>query len=192
MITAAWAILVNRHTKARYSQFGLLGAVTGTEDLLPVRVKTVVRLKILEWLHELQADLVRKHLYASAPIKTISEWVGAEELYDSVVVFDLARVAVDTDVEGQPMKILVSEAHSDVLRPSMELVAMTDGDTLELSLIYRAAAPDHGIASVFLQQLKILLEGIACNPEKTPSALGMRTKTESRDSFWRTMESVVE
>ena len=190
MVTAAWAVLVNRHTKARHSQFGLLGALTGTDTLLPVRVRTVGRQKMLEWLGDLQGDLLRKHAHASAPIERISEWVGYAPLFDSVVVFGLPREGGDV-VDASP-KSLASDAQAGHPRPSMELVAMADGDALELSLIYRAEEPDYGHASVLLEQFKVLLEGIASNPDKMPSALGMRTKTESRDRFWKTMEAAVD
>ncbi len=192
LITAAWAVLVNRHSKARYSQFGLLGAMPEADVLLPVRIRTVGRQKILEWLSELQSVLLRKHLHAPAPIERISEWVGAAPLFDTVVVFDRIRAAREVGVEDRVPTSLLSETHPSGARPCMELVAAVDGDSLELSLIYRAAAPDYGNASLLLEQFKVLLEGLASNPDKMPSALGMRTKTESRERFWKTMEAAVE
>jgi len=74
----------------------------------------------------------------------------------------------------------------------MELVALTDRDSLELSLIYRATAPDYTSAGMLLEQFKVLLEGIVSNPDRMPSALGMRTKAESRERFWKTMETALE
>jgi len=192
LITAAWAVLVNRHSKARYSQFGLLGAMPEADVLLPVRIRTVGRQKILEWLSELQSVLLRKHLHAPAPIERISEWVGAAPLFDTVVVFDRFRAAREVGVEDRVPASLLSETHPSSPRPCMELVAAVDGDSLELSLIYRAAEPDYGNASLLLEQFKVLLEGLASNPDKMPSALGMRTKTESRDRFWKTMEAAVD
>jgi hypothetical protein len=71
----------------------------------------------------------------------------------------------------------------------MELVASIDKDSLELSLIYRAVTPDQAGAATLLEQLVVLLEGIVSNPDRMPSALGMRTRAESRDAFWKTMEA---
>ena len=74
----------------------------------------------------------------------------------------------------------------------MELVALVGDQSLELSLIYRAETPDYASAGMLLEQLKVLLEGIASNPDKMPSALGMRTRAESRDRFWKAVEATTE
>jgi polyketide synthase PksN len=188
MIAAAWAVLLNRYSKARYSQFGLLGAVHDAEPaLLPVRVRTVGRQKMIEWLSELQTTLLRKHRHASTTIERIGEWVGREQLFDCVVAFgSLASVA---EAGNDGVRRLASDAHPSGLRPRMELAAAVDADSLELSLIYRAVEPDHAGAAMLLEQIKVLLEGIVSNPDRMPSALGMRTKAESRERFWKTMET---
>src|SRR5262249_26695499 len=93
LIVAAWAILVNRYTKARCSQFGVLRALTpiqklksalrlGTagadseaelaehlRNLIPVRICTVVRDKISQWIERLQRNLNRKHVYGHIPLQ---------------------------------------------------------------------------------------------------------------------------
>lgn len=185
LVSGAWAVLLNRYTKARCSQFGLLGAMRDPEAvLLPVRIRTVGRQKILEWLSELQTNLLRKHRRALAPLESIGEWVGHDPLFDTVVVFDGVRRNDDLD------RVLASESYAS--RPRMELVALTDRDSLELSLIYRATAPDYTSAGMLLEQFKVLLEGIVSNPDRMPSALGMRTKAESRERFWKTMETALE
>ncbi|MGO1070379.1 SDR family NAD(P)-dependent oxidoreductase [Lysobacter sp. CA199] len=182
LIAAAWAVLLNRYSNARYSQFGLFGAVHAAEpELLPVRVRTVGRQKMLEWLSELQATLLRKHRHASTTIERIGEWVGREQLFDCVVSFGCPV--------GASERRLASEADSSGVRPRMELAAAVDADSLELSLIYRAVEPDHAGAAMLLEQIKVLLEGIVSNPDRMPSALGMRTKAESRERFWKTMEA---
>ena len=185
LVSAAWAVLVNRYTKARSSQFGLLGAMCEPEAvLLPVRVRTAGRQKILEWLSELQANLLRKHRDGLAPLESIGEWVGHDPLFDTVIVFDEMRPDASLN------RVLASESYSS--RPRMELVALTGEDSLELSLIYRAATPDYASAGMLLEQFKVLLEGIVSNPDRMPSALGMRTKAESRERFWKTMEAALE
>lgn len=188
LIAAAWSVLLNRHTKARFSQFAMLGACdvveVGESILLPVRVRTVGRQKIGEWLNELQADLLRKHHHAHAPIERIGEWVGREPLFDTAVVFH------DALGGSQDRAQLASARHAAPVR--MELVAAASDNSLELSLLYRATTPDYDKAGTLLEQFTVLLEGIVSNPDKLPSALGMRTKTESRDRFWKTMEAAVD
>ncbi|WP_369932934.1 SDR family NAD(P)-dependent oxidoreductase [Xanthomonas tesorieronis] len=185
LIAAAWAVLLNRYSNARYSQFGLLGADRAGEPvLLPVRVRTVGRQKVLEWLGELQATLLRKHRHACTTIERIGEWVGREQLFDCVVSFG-SPIAPGEDGERH----LASEAYPCGLRPRMEVAAAIDVDSLELSLMYRAVEPDHASAAMLLEQITVLLEGIVSNPDRMPSALGMRTKSESRERFWKTMEA---
>lgn len=185
LLAGAWAVLLNRYSNARYSQFGLLGAdQAGEPVLLPVRVHTVGRKKVLEWLDELQATLLRKHRHACTTIERIGEWVGREQLFDCVVSF-ASPVAPGEDGERH----LTSEAYPCGLRPRMELAAAIDVDSLELSLMYRAVEPDHASAAMLLEQIAVLLEGIVSNPDRMPSALGMRTKSESRERFWKTMEA---
>jgi polyketide synthase PksN len=43
-----------------------------------------------------------------------------------------------------------------------------------------------------LEHFKVLLEGLAKNPERNPAALAMRTKSEGRERFWKTPDAVGE
>jgi polyketide synthase PksN len=196
LVAAAWAVLMNRYTKARCSQFGFFGAAArgdAAQALLPVRVRTVGRQKMLQWLQELQADLLRHHRDALAPIERIREWAGHEPLFDSVVAFDSAQFATGAD-NGTAHAGLVppTATHPASVRPLVELATMAGQDSLELTLIYRAESPDYDKAGMLLEQFIVLLEGIVSNPDKMPSALGMRTRAESRERFWKTMEATTE
>jgi len=196
LVAATWAVLMNRHTKARCSQFGLFGAAVGadaTQVLLPVRVRTVGRQKMLQWLQELQADLLRQHRDALAPIERIREWAGQDPLFDSVVAFDAGQFSTGAE-NGTSHAGLVppTAAHPTSVRPLVELATMAAEDSLELTLIYRAESPDYDKAGMLLEQFIVLLEGIVSNPDKMPSALGMRTRAESRERFWKTMEATTE
>jgi acyl transferase domain-containing protein/acyl carrier protein len=196
LVTAAWAVLMNRYTKTRCSQFGLHGASGGeaAPALLPVRVRTAGRLKMLQWLQELQADLLRQHRDALAPIKRIHEWVGHEDpLFDTIVAFDSRVLAGgDHDAMAAAEPISPISANSSHAGPRFELVTLAAESSLELTLIYRARTPDYDKAGILLEQFIVLLEGVVSNPDKMPSALGMRTRAESRERFWKTMEATTE
>ena len=62
--------------------------------LLPVRVSTVGRHKVGDWLAELQDHLIRKHAFHSAPLEAIARWVGADDLFDSVVAVSYTHLDV--------------------------------------------------------------------------------------------------
>ena len=189
LVAAAWAVLMNRHTKARCSQFGVFGAGNSTisPTLVPVRVRTVGRQKMLQWLQELQADLLRQHREALAPIERIREWAGQEPLFDTLVAFD-RRISVGDDETADE----TARTQASWPRPRFELVTAAGEHSLELTLLYRARTPNYAQAGVLLEQFVVLLEGIVSNPDKMPSALGMRTRAESRERFWKTMEATTD
>ena len=167
-----------------------MGMQDGVPALLPIRVGTVGRQKILEWLSGLQANLLREHGHAPASVERIGEWVGHDPLFDTVVVFDAPGES--GAAEGVPRRELASAAYALQSRPRVELVSLVGEHTLELSLIYRAETPDYASAGMLLEQLKVLLEGIVSNPDRMPSALGMRTRAESRERFWKTVEATTQ
>ena len=217
LIVAAWAILVNRYTKARCSQFGVLRALTpiqklksalrlgtgGAElhadftehlrNLVPVRICTVMREKISQWLEHLQRNLNRKHVYGHIPLEQIEGWVGVENLFDSVIVFDktgqpwssAARAANQAS-----QQLLASEIFASQTRVAMELTVTIHSDGVELGVLYRSGGPAREKVQTLLEHFKVLLEGLAMNPQRNPAALTMLTKTESRETFWKTLERV--
>jgi polyketide synthase PksN len=214
LIAAAWALLVNRYTKARCSQFGMLRAFTPVQrvasaqgepmaadnpsvehirNLVPIRICTVGRERVVPWLGGLQHNLNRKRAYAHVPIHRIESWTGIENLFDSVIVFEktgqpLSNAARPLD---QDRKLsLASEIFSSQTRVAMELAVTIHADALELSLIYKAARPEDEKIRTLLEHFQVLLEGLIANPEKNPAALAMRTKSESRETFWKTLDKV--
>jgi polyketide synthase PksN len=72
----------------------------------------------------------------------------------------------------------------------MELTATIHSDAVELSVLYRSGGPAREKVQMLLEHFKVLLEGLATSPHRNPAALPMRTKTESRETFWKTLERV--
>jgi polyketide synthase PksN len=217
LIVAAWAILVNRYTKARCSQFGVLRALTpiqklksalrlgtgGVEseadltehlrNLIPVRICTVVREKISQWLERLQRNLNRKHVYGHIPLQQIEGWLGVASLFDSVIVFEKTgqpRSSAARAVSQVSQQLLASEIFSSQTRVVLELTVTIHSDAVELTVLYRAGSAVEEKVRTLLEHFKVLLEGLATNPHRNPAALPMRTKTESRETFWKTLERV--
>ncbi len=206
IVAAAWAILVNRYTKAPSAQFGVLGAFRTVRDhhaveagglpsLVPVRVRTVGRQKIAEWLAGLQHDLIRKHVYVSPSLETIGRWVGEEDLFDSVVVFETFDASISSSSDRtvrETRQHLASELLSKQARARLELVVSVYADGVELSLIYRSDAPHYEQAGILLEQLVALLEGLAAHPDRNPAALSMRTRRDAREGFWKALENAAQ
>lgn len=193
LVAAAWAILVNRYTKAPCAQFGILRMFAPVArmtaepacNLVPVRICTVARERISKWLPGLQSKLDRKSAYAHTPIERIEGWIGVENLFDSVLVFE--RPASDDAQSPRAPQSLASETYASQTRVAMELEVTIHRDALALSLLYRAGREERDTMETVLEHLMVLLEGLAKNPERNPAALAMRTKSEGRARFWKSL-----
>jgi polyketide synthase PksN len=194
LIVAAWSVLVNRYTKARCAQFGILRAFAPTAgaepvcNLVPVRICTVQRERIAHWLPALQRNLDRKRLYAHTPIEQIEGWIGVENLFDSVIVFDRPDCAGPLEAE----RSLASQTYASQTRVAMELHVTVHPDAVALDVVYKAARDERDTMQTVLEHFKVLLEGLAKNPERNPAALAMRTRSEGRDRFWKSLDGVEE
>lgn len=217
LIVAAWAILVNRYTKARCSQFGVRRALTPIQklksalrvglagmdvepdltehlrNLIPVRICTVVREKISQWLERLQRNLNRKHVYGHIPLQQIEGWLGVESLFDSVIVFEKTgqpRSAAALEASKTSQQLLAAEIFASQTRVALELTVTIHSDAVELTVLCRSGSPAEEKVRALLEHFKVLLEGLATNPHRNPAALPMRTRSESRETFWKTLERV--
>ena len=72
----------------------------------------------------------------------------------------------------------------------MELTVTIHSDAMELGALYRSQGPAREKVQTLLEHFKVLLEGLATNPHRNPAALQMRTRSESRETFWKTLERV--
>jgi polyketide synthase PksN len=72
----------------------------------------------------------------------------------------------------------------------MELTVTIHSDAIELGVLYHSGGPAREKVQTLLEHFKVLLEGLATNPHRNPAALQMRTRTESRETFWKTLERV--
>ena len=203
LIAAAWAILINRYTKVRCSQFGILkafapvpsaviesdaGSHEQLHNFVPVRICTAGREKIAGWLTGLQRNLNRKRVYAHVPIHRIENWIGVENLFDSAIAFEKSH-----GPQADAIALATVAAESRAQLPAcvaMKLTVSIHSDALDLNLTYRSAKAEDEKLNTLLDHFQVLLEGLAANPEKTPAALTMRTKRESRETFWKTLDKV--
>jgi len=207
LVAAAWAILINRYTKARCSQFGITKALAISQrtaesasdsfaklrNFVPIRICTTGREKISGWLGNLQRNLNRKRDYAHVPIHRIESWIGIENLFDSAIAFEKSNVqqseanAIVTDQQSALPILENTTLPSCVV---MQLTVRIHNDTLELKLDYRSSQPEEKKMRTLLEHFEVLLEGLAANSGKTPAALPMRTKRESRETFWKALDKV--
>jgi polyketide synthase PksN len=157
-------------------------------NLVPLRICTVGRERISQWLPGLQQKLDRKRLYAHTPIQRIEGWIGVENLFDSVIVFE--RGAAEGVDAPRPERCFASETYASQTRVAMELDVTIRPDGVTLDLLYKAASAAKDTMETVLEHFTLLLEGLAKNPERNPAALAMRTRSEGRDGLWKTLDGV--
>ena len=149
-----------------------------------MRVCAVGRDRIGQWLEKVQRNLDRKRVYAHTPIEHIEGWIGVENLFDSVLVFDRRDGARGAG------PALASQACATQTRVALELVVRIGSDGLRFDLLYKASGDRRDAMATVLEQFMVLLEGPARNPDRNPATLAMRTKSEGREGFWKTLNGV--
>jgi polyketide synthase PksN len=158
-------------------------------SLVPARIRTVGRERISHWLPALQQDWDRKRVHAHAQIHRIEGWLGVESLFDSVLV--LERSPSDATDSQRPLRF-VSETYTSPTRVALELNVTIHPDRVTLDLLYKAATAQKEAMETVLEHFEVLLEGLVKHPDRNPATLAMRTRSEGRDRFWKTLEKVGE
>jgi polyketide synthase PksN len=158
-------------------------------SLVPARIRTVGRERISQWLPALQQDWERKRVHAHTEIHRIEGWLGVENLFDSVLV--LGRSPSEAADSQRPLRF-VSETYTSPTRVALELNVTIQPDRVTLDLLYKAASAQKEAMETVLEHFKVLLEGLAKHPDRNPAALPMRTRSEGRDRFWKTLEKTGE
>ena len=184
LVVAGWALLANRHVRVKYSQLGLV-RFFNDEDLqmLPARIQAVGREKVAPWLSGVEQQLEQCLAHADVSLMQIERWADDAPLFDSAVA-------------------ILSEGHNVGLSDAISVLFAVES---ELHLALLVNVEEHGVQlrincrglditedqlELLLEQLVILLEGLAHNPDKNPAALSMRSKGEGRKAFWKTLEQL--
>jgi polyketide synthase PksN len=152
---------------------------------MPVRVCTVGRERISRWLPSLQQHLDRKRAYAHTPIQRIEDWIGVDSLFDSVIVFGRPPQEAPGLLLSRPSP--ACDTCAPQTRVVIELDVTVQPEGLALDLLVRAAHEQDERMSTVLEHLAVLLEGLAGSPERNPAALAMRTRSEGRERFWKSL-----
>ncbi|RNM07520.1 SDR family NAD(P)-dependent oxidoreductase [Dickeya undicola] len=182
LVAAGWSLLINRHTRVKQAQFGLIRH--GNDDqvqILPARIQVVGRDKTAAWLQGVEARLEKCLAHAGATLEQIAHWVGDAGQFDSAVALLAdgvdATAAIPTWFTATPQ-----------LR--VALVVRTDEHGVQVRLACRGRDTQTAQCEQLLDQFVLLLEGLARHPDKNPAALPMRSKGEGRKAFLKTLEKL--
>ncbi|MEI7253666.1 SDR family NAD(P)-dependent oxidoreductase [Dickeya dadantii] len=184
LMAAGWALLTNRHARARHSQFGLVRQVNDEHpQMIPVRVQVVGRHKTALWLKDVETQLEKCFDHTGATLERIERWVGDAPLFDSAV-------ALLTDGDEAGLNQAASALFAAQPGLHVALVVSVEAHSVLLRLDCRGMDTQKAQLDQLLEQFVILLEGVANHPDKNPAALPMRSKGEGRKAFLKTLEKL--
>jgi amino acid adenylation domain-containing protein/non-ribosomal peptide synthase protein (TIGR01720 family) len=177
-IQGAWAILLGHYSKTHDVVFGVTvsgrpAALPGVEEIvglfintLPLRIKLSPELAILDWLQQVQQQLVDLRQYEYAPLVDVQRWSDVSHgvpLFESIVAFD--NYPFDHDMLERAADVKIGNVHIVNWNNFPLSLVATPGATLNVEVKYerhRFAADD---AAWMAQQFESLLRTIAEQPQ---------------------------
>ncbi|WP_407322225.1 SDR family NAD(P)-dependent oxidoreductase [Dickeya ananatis] len=182
LLTAGWALLINRHARVKQAQFGLIRHLESDEPrLIPTRIQVVGRHKTAAWLKGVEKQLGKCLEHVGATSEQLAQWGGDVALFDSTVALLTDDVAVNPAVSA------LFATH-----PSLRLALLVrlEGNGVHVRLVCRGMDIQVTQLNQLLEQFVLLLDGAARHPDKNPAALPMRSKGEGRKAFLKTLEKL--
>ena len=143
-------------------------------NTLPIRVKVPSDISLIPWLKKLRAQHFLLRDYEHSPLVEVQKWSDvppATPLFESIIVFENYDLNTKLRTNGETWT-----------RRDFQLMEKTKfpvtlygyaGEELKLKIGYQEARCDSGTAMQIIEHLKILLEGIAANPNPLLTDLPM-------------------
>ena len=188
LIQGTWAILLSFYSGKNDLVYGCTTSgrpvnLEGSESMvgemvntLPVHLQLNFNEEILPWLQQLQTQLIEIREYEYSPLVDVqkcSEVPGNKPLFESIVVFENQKTGKFLEEWGS---LTISEQINYYKTNYPLTIVGYPGEKLTIGINYdfhRFAA--EAIANI-LKHLKILLEGIAINPQTTIAELLLLTE----------------
>ncbi|AIR71679.1 SDR family NAD(P)-dependent oxidoreductase [Dickeya fangzhongdai] len=182
LVAAGWALLINRHTRVKQAQFGLIRHVNDDHvQMIPARIQVVGRYKTAAWLNGVETQLETCLEHAGASLEQIAHWVGDAGRFDSAV----ALLADGVDANAAIPALFA--AHPQL---RLAMLVRIEENGVQVRLACRGVDTQTAQLTQLLEQFVLLLEGLARHPDKNPAALPMRSKGEGRKAFLKTLEKL--
>ncbi|HEV2734152.1 MAG TPA: amino acid adenylation domain-containing protein, partial [Longimicrobiaceae bacterium] len=192
VVQGAWALLLSRYAGEEDVLFGAtvsgrpadLEGVEGMVGLfintLPVRVRARPEARLVEWLKELQARQAELRDYEHTPLVQVQGWSevpAGQPFFESILVFQ--NYPLDEMLQQREWELeirtttIVEEGNYHPL-----MLAVVPGAELSLKMEYDPER--YGAAAIerLVGQLRVLLEGIAGDPDRRLADLPLLGKAE--------------
>jgi len=184
LVQGAWALLLSRYSGEEKVVFGVTVSGRTPElpevetmlglfiNMLPVQVQVRANQRVMQWLQELQAQLVELRQYEYSSLAQVQKWSqvpGGLPLFESIVIFENYPVdeTVQKGLDGtqleevQIQKVRVTEQNSYPLT-----VRVGPGQCLHLELDYVQERFELTTIRRILAHFQMLLEELGSNPEQ--------------------------
>ncbi|HSR69915.1 MAG TPA: amino acid adenylation domain-containing protein [Acidobacteriota bacterium] len=185
LIQGAWAVLLAQSSQRDDVVFGLTVSgrpadLRGVESMLglfinniPVRVKLVPESELLDWLRELQEQLLESRRFEYVSQSQILEWSGIspqDALFESIIVYE--NYPREATRAGAQDPIQFQQTHHLGTQTGRPLTLLIEpAERLPLRLLYQRERFSGRAADILLQHLKSLLEAFLADPVQSLGAL---------------------
>jgi amino acid adenylation domain-containing protein/non-ribosomal peptide synthase protein (TIGR01720 family) len=193
LVQGAWALLLSRYGAGSDVLFGATVSgrppdLEGAERMvglfintLPVRVTVARRQGVLSWLQRLQAQQAEMRQFEHSPLVRVQGWSEVPRgvpLFESLVVFENYLVdGADAQSLSQTGLRISGFRTAETTSYPLSLLAAA-GERMTLRMLYDRDRFEDMAVERALSQLRVLLEGMASDPERSLDALPMLTAAE--------------
>ena len=191
VVQGAWAVLLGRYSDSDDVVYGMTvsgrpAELEGIEravglfiNTLPVRARLAPDVSVVDWLQELQVQLLEIREHEHCPLAAVQSWseVGAgSPLFDTIVVFENypspeAQGSGDGTLQLQDLDYREQSNYALAL-----LVA--PGEEMQLHLVYHRSRYDSQSAERLLTHLESLLRELTSGPGAELGELSMLSDSE--------------
>jgi surfactin family lipopeptide synthetase C len=192
VMQGAWALLLSRYSQETDVMFGSIvsgrpPALPGVEAMvglfintLPVRVKVPGGARLLPWLAELQKHQIAARQFEYTPMARIQQWSEVPSgvpLFESILVFENLPGYSDYEQEDEEDESADAQFLARTNFPVC-VIAMP-GQRLLVSISYDCRRFEAPVVARMAGHLKMLLEEIAQDPNRSLDELRMITPAET-------------
>ncbi|HJT04352.1 MAG TPA: amino acid adenylation domain-containing protein, partial [Pseudonocardiaceae bacterium] len=193
IVQGAWALLLSRYSGERDVVFGTTvsgrpAELTGVESMVGMFINTIpTRVvipdaqsgqQVVAWLRKIQTAQIESRRFDFVSLAQLQAWsdlAAGATLFDSMIVFE--NYPFDSASVAQT-GLRVSEVQArETTNFPLSLQAYL-GDRLELHLAYDPELFDAATVERMVEHLRVLLDGIAADPDQPVAALSLLTGVE--------------